>query len=41
VNWTDVALVMTGLGLLTVGKAPPLAVVVILVIAAMAAGMLA
>lgn len=33
VNWTDVALVMTGLGLLTVGKAPPLAVVVILVIA--------
>lgn len=39
-SWADVALVLAGLGLLTLGKAPPLVVVVILVIAAMAAGIL-
>jgi chromate transporter len=39
-DWTDVALVLAGLGLLTVGKAPPLLVVVFLVVAAMAAGLL-
>jgi chromate transporter len=39
-DWTDVALVLAGLGLMTVGKAPPLLVVVFLVVAAMAAGLL-
>jgi hypothetical protein len=32
--------VLAGLGLMTVGKAPPLLVVVFLVVAAMAAGLL-